>query len=262
MSTTPSPIEADYTQGKAPAPAQSWLKGLFAGPISLKRALIILAITILGIAALLPFDEQAIRFTMRLQEGGDLRMGGDLRRELLFIQQYGDIVCLAIVGTALFLADPSRRRRLLDGLAAVLTSALAYQVLKILIGRPRPKFLDPFHFCGPFSTYPLTHDGQTVMRHSWEIGQGISAELWSMPSSHTAAATALSVVLARMYPRLTPLAVVMAIIVGACRVIFVAHYPSDVLAGWATGLLAASFAMDGHWGQRLSRRGLSAAETK
>jgi undecaprenyl-diphosphatase len=61
-----------------------------------------------------------------------------------------------------------------------------------------------------------------------------------MPSSHTAAACALAVVIARLYPKLTPLMIVLACIVGTARVVLGAHYPSDVVIGGALGATIAS----------------------
>jgi membrane-associated phospholipid phosphatase len=219
--------------------------------MTLRRALIVVAATVIGVFGLLPFDGLVLRLTTRFQPGHNLQLGGDLKREVEFVQQWGDVVCVLLVGAAVLLLDPRVRRRLWDGVAALAATAIVYEVLKIGIGRPRPKFNDPWHFCGPFTTYPLVRGGVTVMRHSWELWAGISSDLWSMPSSHTAAATALSVVLARLYPRLAPLLVVMAVLVGVCRVVLAAHYPSDVLVGWGLGVVMAGVAMDREWGQRI-----------
>jgi membrane-associated phospholipid phosphatase len=64
----------------------------------------------------------------------------------------------------------------------------------------------------------------------------------------------LSVILARFYPRLTPLVIPLAFVVAACRVIFAAHYPTDVIAGLCVGYLASSIALDRRWGSRLVTR--------
>jgi membrane-associated phospholipid phosphatase len=163
-------------------------------------------------------------------------------------------VCVAV-----YLLDLKRRHRLLDGALAVAITAALYQPLKILIGRPRPRFHDPLHFCGPFTAYPLPRPDplnpeQTVLvaRHSWEVWGHISSDLWSMPSSHTAAAMAMSVILSRLYPRVVPLVMVLAVVVGVCRVLFGSHYPSDVVLGAGIGYVAASLAMHNQWGQRLA----------
>jgi membrane-associated phospholipid phosphatase len=222
--------------------------------MTLRRALVIVAATVIGVFGLLPFDGLVLRLTSRFQQGQDLQMGGDLKREIEFVQQWGDIVCVLLVGAAVMLLDPRMRRRLWDGVAALLATGIVYEVLKIGIGRPRPRLQDPWHFCGPFTAYTFKLRGVDVVRHSWEVWASGVSDLWSMPSSHTAAATALSVVLARMYPRLAPLLVVLAVLVGICRVLVAAHYPSDVLVGWGLGVVMAGVAMDREWGQRVVAR--------
>ena len=240
MSTSPTRIEADYTRGPI-APAR---------PITLKHALLVLTAAAVTTAALLPFDALAIQAARWLGGTRIMVQGGDLRRELLFVQQWGDFVCTLLVLTAIYLLDPARRARLWDALAAVAFSATIYQSLKILVGRPRPKYDDPTTFFTSFQPYNL--DGK--LRYSWEIGPEISSNLWSMPSSHSAAAMCLSVILMRLYPRLTPLVLPLAFVVAFCRVLFTAHYPSDVVAGLAVGYLAAGLAMDRSWGLRLAHR--------
>jgi len=228
--------------------------GVAPARLSVRRVVIILSLTLAAIAALLPLDGAVLRFTARFQPGQDLALGGDLRRELLFVQQWGDGVCIFLVLTGAYLLDPLRRRRLWDALGAVAVTAIAYQSLKILVGRPRPKFDDPLRFFASIDPYPLAIDGEPVTRYSWEFWRGISSDLWSMPSSHTAAAMCLSVILARFYPRLTRLVIPLAFVVGACRVIFAAHYPTDVIAGLCVGYLATSLALDRRWGTRLAAR--------
>lgn len=105
---------------------------------------------------------------------------------------------------------------------------------------------------GPFGQYPIggTHGEAASVHHAWELWAGISSDLWSMPSTHTAFAAVSSAVLAVLYPRVWPLAVGLVVLVGATRVLSGAHYPSDVLVGgglgWACGTMAASR----YWGVR------------
>jgi membrane-associated phospholipid phosphatase len=207
-----------------------------------------------AIACLLPIDGAVMGFAARFQEGGDLELGGDLRRELLFVQQWGDGVCIVLVLAAVYLLDRGRRRRLWDAAGAVVATAAAYQGLKILMGRPRPKFEDPLRFFTSVDAYEMVVEGERVQRYSWEFWRGISSDLWSMPSSHTAAAMCLSVILVRMYPRLAVLVMPLAGVVAVCRVVFGAHYPTDVVAGLAVGYVVASLAMQGCWGTRAAGR--------
>jgi len=222
-----------------------------------RRAAAIVGAGAIGAAALLPFDGAIVAVMRRFGDGGAWEVGGDLRRELLFLQQYGAVTSVLIVCAAIFVLDRTRRVRLLDLAAGVLVNALAVNAIKILVGRPRPRFNDPLHFSGPFHPYPLVRDVDpiapgvqpgTVWRHSWEVWGDISSDLWSMPSSHTAAAMVLSAALVRLYPALRPLVLVLAVAVAACRVLFTAHYASDVVVGAAIGWVVGSASMDGRWG--------------
>jgi membrane-associated phospholipid phosphatase len=107
-------------------------------------------------------------------------------------------------------------------------------------------------FTLPWETFVA--QGEERVRRAWEIGAPKASELWSMPSSHTAAAAMLAVFLARMYPKLMPLAVGLAGMVGAARVILWAHYPSDVVTGGAVGAAIGMMAHDMRWGARLVPR--------
>lgn len=60
----------------------------------------------------------------------------------------------------------------------------------------------------------------------------------SFPSGHSALAFAIAAILAGSYPRLSPLCYLAATMVGMSRVVVGVHYPSDVLAGAAIGLLS------------------------
>lgn len=200
----------------------------------------LLAALILAGAAAIPADlflsHQGIAF-------GD-NLGGDPKRELEFLQQYGGFSSLVIVALVIVLLDPRRRIHIANGALAMVLTSLSCHAAKILIGRPRPKHEDPYGFVSVVAAYP-TDEGPV---RSWEVSRRVASELWSMPSSHAAAAAALSVFLVSLYPRLTPLCVALCLCVGLARWITGAHYVSDVLIGTALGILAASIAIKGQWG--------------
>ena len=193
-------------------------------------------------------DAPAVRVSSRWKPGGDFK------RELEAIQQFGQGASLVVIATTIFLLDPTRRRRLLDLAAAAASTGLLVLTLKMLIGRPRPRpwFNDPFHFPGPFGEYPVSD--KAGVRHAWEFWGNISSDLWSMPSSHTAYAVVMAIFLSRMYPRLKPLAVTLASIVGLARVWLGAHYPTDVLVGALAAFSLAPRAIDRSWGQMIFGR--------
>lgn len=233
---------------------------------------IILAVGLVLALALLPLDHGISQFCRKFQPGGDLRLGGDVRRTLEFLQQFGDVASSILTGIIILLLDPAKKRRIADWIAGALATALFIQALKMLIGRPRPGIIfdspkpgydSALQFIGPAGTYPLPRDMDPdlpgrqlgyVERHAWEAWNGISSDLWSMPSSHTSAAAALAVVLATFYPRLAPLVITLACVVGISRVVLGAHFPSDVLVGGAVGACIMLLAMHHRWGSRLLNR--------
>ncbi len=147
-----------------------------------------------------------------------------------------------LVALAIWLLDPPNRRRLLDWLGAVGVAAVLAFGLKMLLGRPRPVLDEPDLLLGPLGMHPLPTDDGLVVTHAWAFWQEGVGKLWSMPSSHTVFAVVAAALLAGWYPRLRLLMVVMAGLVAFSRVAFGAHYPSDVAAGVAVGLMAVGLA--------------------
>ncbi len=141
----------------------------------------------------------------------------DVRVTLETIERYGDVILTLGVAWVIWLLDRQKRARLLDLATAWLATGGVCLLLKVIIHRPRPVIDTPWVITG------------------WGLAAAHGSSYYAMPSSHTAIATALSVVLARLYPRLMPLAVTMPILVGAIRIILQAHYPSDVAAGALVG---------------------------
>lgn len=188
--------------------------------------LAILALGLFLAALLLPFDDAISRAVTAF------RPTGDLRRELELIQQFGGVTTIALVSLLIWRLDPKRVARLLDWLLAAAITWAAVFALKTTLGRPRPKFPgEHLHFLGPLNTY-VVQEGDPP-RHAWEFWHEDVTEIWSMPSSHTAFAAVAAIFLARLYPRLTPLMIIAVCVVAACRVLFKAHYPSDVILGAA-----------------------------
>ncbi len=99
-----------------------------------------------------------------------------------------------------------------QSLASVLSN-----LLKHLIGRPRPKFV---------------HSGDWyLMPSSFKAG-------WdSFPSGHTTATFAVATVLAKRFPWGGPAFIAIAALVGLSRVLRASHFPTDVFGGCAIGVL-------------------------
>jgi undecaprenyl-diphosphatase len=102
---------------------------------------------------------------------------------------------------------------------AVALPSLFSTVIKRLIGRARPLRV-PGHdvFFAPFS---------------WRV------EYASLPSGHATTAFAAAVTLGALFPRARAALWTYAAIIGISRVVLVAHYPSDVIAGAVVGACGA-----------------------
>jgi len=106
------------------------------------------------------------------------------------------------------------------GLFAVIVGSLSGQVLKNLFCRSRPLAERSGQF---FSEFPC-------------LGKG--SGLISFPSGHSVTAFALAYALSRAYPRLAFLFYGLAGLIALSRIYLAKHFPSDVVAGAAIGILA------------------------
>ena len=113
----------------------------------------------------------------------------------------------------------AKRRGLWVALAPV-SCALASETLKLLIRRQRPPYFLPW-------------EGHYVWR-AWS-DRPLSTSQLGLPSGHAAVAFAGALLLCRMYPRAAPVWLTLALGCATSRVIFHAHFVSDV---WASAALA------------------------
>jgi membrane-associated phospholipid phosphatase len=168
--------------------------------------------------ARLDIDEQwaidrRVRETLRLRTARRTRLA-------LRVTERAGMVAVYAPAAALAMAYIARRRgpaRALPIGGAVAAAAALGFVLKQLVKRPRP--VGPN---GPINSHP------------------------SFPSGHAARATALTGILAYVAVReriaspfvATPLAAGIALATGASRAYSDAHWTTDVIGGWATGVTA------------------------
>ena len=177
---------------------------------------IIVTILLGASLTLMAMERRGVRTTLTLE------FKGDVKRETRFIAQYGQLFCSIIVAILLWQLD-SRQAAPLVMLGAVFGVSVLAMVLKRLLGRVRPNRESAGRFLGP----GLKHDNARE----------------SFPSSHSASAMAMSVVLAHLYPPAAVTFYLLAFACGALRYVLDAHWPSDVLAGLALGMAAGSVAV-------------------
>ena len=99
------------------------------------------------------------------------------------------------------------------GLAVAAGDLAAVRVVKPAVSRARPCKMDPEH-----------------VPHPTGCGSGKS-----FPSAHAADTAAAAAIVSWAAPRLSPLALAIALLVGISRVYLGVHWPTDVLGGWALG---------------------------
>jgi membrane-associated phospholipid phosphatase len=149
----------------------------------------------------------------------ELHFKGDVKRETRWLAQYGQSVCTPIAGLLVYQLDPGsqvmRIHRAIAVVAAVSAASVLTMLVKRTLGRVRPGRENAGKFLGP----TLKHANYRE----------------SFPSSHSACAVALSVMLAILYPQAASTFWGLAITCAVLRYILDAHWPSDVLGGVALG---------------------------
>jgi membrane-associated phospholipid phosphatase len=126
---------------------------------------------------------------------------------------------VAVVGAIVLVRRRQSRAVIL--LVAVIIERLAIDGLKLLFGRARPLFDDSLVHVNSLS-FPSGHAANSLT--AWLLAACLAAPA---PYRHPAIIAAIAI----------------AVIVGATRVLLGVHWLSDVVGGWAAGLLAVMLAL-------------------
>ena len=112
----------------------------FVRPMTPVRAAVILAGAVVLALALIPFDH---RLMHALSPFGGLgsHLGGDVLRELEFLQQFGAVSSVVIVALVVWLNDPQRRTQILGLIAAIAVNSVVMYAAKVVLGRARPRIV-------------------------------------------------------------------------------------------------------------------------
>lgn len=144
-------------------------------------------------------------------------------------EPFGHGIGVVLVLLTLHQLDPARRWAMPRVLACAMASGGAANLLKMMLARTRPNSL-PLDFTG--SVWETFGQWFPVLRNT--------SDFQSFPSAHTATAAGMAVALVWLYPQGRFLFTLLVILVGCQRIVAGAHFPSDVLAGAATGSLVAT----------------------
>jgi membrane-associated phospholipid phosphatase len=150
----------------------------------------------------------------------------DLKKPLTIVEGFGHGAGVLMLLLAIYVLDPARRWAIPRVAATAFGAGLVANVVKVLVGRTRPRAFD-FHggawdtFTGLFPSDALASANQ------------------SFPSAHTATIVGLAFALTWLYPRGKWLFAAMAVLVACQRIQSEAHYLSDTLFAAALGCLVA-----------------------
>lgn len=137
----------------------------------------------------------------------------------------------------IFAIDVRGRRYLLRLTMAVYTSGLLANVVKMCVGRQRPKaFFDQELFAFPGGSLETFGD--------WFPWASLGYAGQSFPSGHTATAAALAILLAWRYKHAAWIFYLLAVLAAWQRITFGHHYLSDTLFAAAIGCVAGVIYLD------------------
>jgi membrane-associated phospholipid phosphatase len=146
-----------------------------------------------------------------------LHFKGDVKRETRWFAQYGQFACTVVAALLVWRIDARHyvKWAALGMVLIVLGTSVAAMGIKRLVSRIRPGRENAGRFLGP-------HLRHANFRESF-------------PSSHSACAVAMTVVLATLYHEGAVVFWSLAILCALLRYVLDAHWPSDILGGIALG---------------------------
>lgn len=222
--------------GRLATTARNLWRRVLAGPLPdaqpawTERMTVVAVVAWLGIVLVHPFDAEAIRAVAhsRFPPLVFLRDITNVGRSTAYL-----VTAFIVMAAASFVDWRGLRRRVRGRIAlvygqatfafaAIALSGLAANLVKLVVGRARPKFLDLY---GP------------DYREAFHAGYDFA----SFPSGHSTTMGAIAAILALWFPRWRLPIGAVAFVLACSRTAAGAHYPSDVLGGFVFGFLFTAF---------------------
>lgn len=185
---------------------------------------LIISLLCLSVAAL-PFD--AI-ITANRRTGV---LAGDIRRIIQLSEIFGHGFGLAVVSYMIWILAPAKRRLFPRLIACSILPGLAVHLIKSVIARRRPGFYYP-EFTDSASETWLGIAPGGFPNHEY-LTQ-------SFPSAHAATAFGLAIAMGWIFPKGRNSFFFFAFLAAIQRVVYGAHWASDVFVGSAVGIFVAS----------------------
>ncbi len=152
----------------------------------------------------------------------------EIHRYLRSIEPFSTPYGQAMLLLAVIVVLPTFKWRVPRLAAAAVAAGLTADVIKLLVGRQRPKYFDMASDSATDAFYgllPFLHEGPSLK---------------SFPSAHTASGVAFAVVLTHVFPRGKWLFGTLAVLGAVQRIEVCEHFVSDVLVGATVGWLVAN----------------------
>ena len=194
-----------------------------------------------SMAISLLLDKLVVGMVQQIDVG---QLPGDLERSLQSLKEFGQVVAIGVTFLLVFCMDKPKRRLLPQLLVCVLLPSLLVWPMKLAVHRLRPHQAEEYSttlglgfFWGSEPArgeFELEVSGKNKIIARGELS---GSDIESFPSAHTATAFGFAVGLSNMYPAGRLIFYGLAIGCGFHRVLFGAHWFSDVIAGVFIGIL-------------------------
>jgi hypothetical protein len=157
-------------------------------PIVPRRVYVIGALLAVGAVMAFQFDLAVLEF---MRQG---RIRGDLRRVIVYSEVFAHGLGVAAILATVVVLDPRRVGSIPRLLACAFGPGLAVNLIKLMVGRLRPRKLEFVSVWDSFQGWmPALREGN--------LRTALDSSIQSFPSGHAATAVGLAVVLSLYYPR-------------------------------------------------------------
>jgi len=189
----------------------------------------------IGIALLL-FAAVLSRFDVAIVNAADpADWPGDLKRLFALSELFAHTFGIILIIFGVWHLSPNRRRFIPRLIACAAFPSITAQLIKLCVARHRPTtFLDE----QLVPRWPASTD-VTWLGIQPEVAINVQYATQSFPSAHAAIVCGMAIGLSYVFPRGRNLFFGIALIAAMQRVIFFAHWPSDVAVGASLGFLIA-----------------------